>query len=467
MSIPLFKNDKIYISSSLKKLLNKKVNFFFQNKFKNTQKLKFTIFSNDELAQIKLPLLKKIKIIIIALSLLFLYFTKMFICVSESKKIKKNKIVLIFSLTKNQIFKDNSLYNLHNFLVSKKFDMTEKSEILIECREVLRTKKYSNLIVTLDIPLKIFTIKFSLKQKWNLILIFSQKLLTLIKSFNNSQYMYLIFKEYIFDESVYLLTLNEDQVDIVVTTPGAIQYQPIIFEIPEFTGERVMLWYSSNTVPLRYKSTKASIVGKNSEIFLKHMAIDTHWVWTSEHKKFLMKVTNSTILVKGSMQFYNCPKKLDFNKKYDVIIFDVTPASSNSIYKDTMYTFPIAKEFIEDIIESVKLVSQKLDRDISIYIKHKRPFSRVNSSRYITYINKLVKNRQLFVLPMGVDLYETIAASKIIIGFPFTSPVIIGQELKVPSVHYSSSNILVKYNKTNIIQNKIELKKFLEKNLNE
>jgi polysaccharide biosynthesis PFTS motif protein len=145
----------------------------------------------------------------------------------------------------------------------------------------------------------------------------------------------------------------------------------------------------------------------------------------------------------------------------------VTPASSNSIYKDTMYTFPIAKEFIEDIIESVKLVSQKLDRDISIYIKHKRPFSRVNSSRYITYINKLVKNRQLFVLPMGVDLYETIAASKIIIGFPFTSPVIIGQELKVPSVHYSSSNILVKYNKTNIIQNKIELKKFLEKNLNE
>ena len=92
MSIPLFKNDKIYISSSLKNLLNKKVNFFFQNKFKNTQKLKFTIFSNDELAQIKLPLLKKIKIIIIALSLLFLYFTKMFICVSESKKIKKIKL---------------------------------------------------------------------------------------------------------------------------------------------------------------------------------------------------------------------------------------------------------------------------------------------------------------------------------------------------------------------------------------
>ena len=467
MSIPSFKNDKINISSSAKKLLNKKVNFFLQNKFKNTQKLKFAIFSNDELAQIKLPLLKKIKIIIIALSLLFLYFTKIFIYVSKSKKIKKNKIVLIFSLTKNQIFKDNSLYHLHNFLVSKKFNMTEKSEILIECREVLRTKKYSNLIVTLDIPLKIFTVKFSLKQKWSLILIFSQKLLTLIKSFNNSQYMYLIFKEYIFDESVYLLTLNNDQVDIVVTTPGAIQYQPIIFEIPEFTGERVMLWYSSNTVPLRYKSRKASIVGKNSEIFLKHMAIDTHWVWTSEHKKFLMKVTNSTILVKGSMQFYNCPKKLDFNKKYDVIIFDVTPASGNSIYKDTMYTFPIAKEFIEDIIESVNLVSQKLDRDISIYIKHKRSFSRINSSRYITYINKLVKNRQLFVLPIGVDLYETIAASKIIIGFPFTSPVIIGQELKVPSVHYSSSNILVKYNKTNIIQNKIELKKFLEKNLKE
>jgi polysaccharide biosynthesis PFTS motif protein len=77
----------------------------------------------------------------------------------------------------------------------------------------------------------------------------------------------------------------------------------------------------------------------------------------------------------------------------------------------------------------------------------------------------LAKNRQLSVLPLDSDLYETIAASKIVIGFPFTSPVIIGQELKVPSIHYSSTNTLVKYNHANFIQSKLELRKYIETNL--
>jgi len=43
--------------------------------------------------------------------------------------------------------------------------------------------------------------------------------------------------------------------------------------------------------------------------------------------------------------------------------------------------------------------------------------------------------------------------------------VIIGKELKVPSIHYSSTNILVKYNQANFIQDKSELKMFIENNL--
>jgi len=195
------------------------------------------------------------------------------------------------------------------------------------------------------------------------------------------------------------------------------------------------------------------------------MAIDTHWVWTNEHKKYLKKMTNSAILVKGSMIFYNPPKKLDNNKKYDVVIFDVTPQNSKSLFKDSIYSFPVAKEFIEDIIESVELVSQRLDRNIGIYIKHKRNFAPNHSSKYIAYIDMLAKNLQLSVLPLDSDLYETIAASKIVIGFPFTSPVIIGQELKVPSIHYSSTNTLVKYNHANFIQSKPELRKYIESNL--
>ena len=233
----------------------------------------------------------------------------------------------------------------------------------------------------------------------------------------------------------------------------------------DFTIERVMLWYSVNSFPIIYKSPKTSILSKNLENSLKHMAIDTHWVWTSEHKTYLMKMTNSDILVMGSMVFYNPPKKLNRNKKYDIVIFDVAPQNSKSIFKDTIFSFPVVQEFIDDIIESVKLISQKLDKDISIYIKHKRTFAPTHSSRYIGYISELAENHQLSVLPVDSDLYELIAASNIVIGFPFTSPVIIGQELKVPSIYYSSTNIMAKYNKTNFIQSKLELRKYIEINL--
>jgi polysaccharide biosynthesis PFTS motif protein len=464
MPIP-FTQDKIYISNNIQKLLHKKVNVFYQDKSESMQKVKFAMTSDNELKQIKVPLFKKIKMVLIALSLLLLYFTKLFRITPKRKVIKKNKIVLIFSLTKDQIFKGNSLYKIQDFFASKRFNMVGKNEILIECRKVWCTKKYSNLTVTLDIPLRIFASSFSLMEQTRLLIIFLRRLIVLIKSFNSSQYIYLVFKEYIFDEVVYLSITNKNQVDKIITGPGNWKYQPIIFEIPEFIGERIMLWYSANSIPFRYKSKRITNVARDLEIFFRLMAIDTHWVWTNEHKKYLMEMTKSKILVKGSMLFYNPPNKPNYNKKYDIVIFDVTLPNNENAFKDTIYTFPIGKKFFEDIIESVELVSQKLGRDISIYLKHKRAFSDTHSSKYITHVGKLVKNRQLSRLPLNIDLYETIAASKIIICFPFTSPVIIGQELKVPSIYYSSDNILVKYNQTHFIQDKIELRKFIEKNL--
>ena len=451
MEVPLLKNDKIYISSHIQRLIEKKVNF--------------SAYGYSELIQLKVPFYKKIKAILIAFCLLFIYFSKMFQITPKRNKIKKNKIVMVYSLTKDQIFKDNSINKLYDFLVSKKLNNTEKNKILIECRGILRSKKYSNVIVTLDIPLKIFTTEFSKKKQIELILVFVHKLLILIKSFNNSQCIYLAFKEYIYDENVYLAITSKNQIAKIITTQTAIQYQPISFEIPNFSEERVMLWYSTNSIPIRYKSRKTSISDKNLETSLKHMAIDTHWVWTSEHKKYLMKITNSNILVKGSMVFYNPPRKLNRNKKYDIIIFDVAPQNSKSIFKDTIFSFPVAKKFIDDIIESVELVSQKLNRKIDIYVKHKRSFGPTHSSEYVAYIAELVKNGELSKLPLDSDLYELIAASNIIIGFPFTSPVIIGQELKVPSIYYSSTNMLTKYNKTDFVQSKLELMKYLEMNL--
>ena len=159
------KKRKVFLSSGMQKLLNKKINIYFQEKSKNSLIPRFIMPKHNELKQIQVSFLRKVKVIVIAFSLLFLYFIKIFVVISKSNKSKKNNTVLIFSLTKEQIFKNKSLYEFHEFLNSKKFSMPKNSKLLVECRGILRTKRFSNLIVTLDIPLKIFTMNFSLKQK--------------------------------------------------------------------------------------------------------------------------------------------------------------------------------------------------------------------------------------------------------------------------------------------------------------
>jgi polysaccharide biosynthesis PFTS motif protein len=56
----------------------------------------------------------------------------------------------------------------------------------------------------------------------------------------------------------------------------------------------------------------------------------------------------------------------------------------------------------------------------------------------------------------------------VVIGYPFTSPVWIGLELDVPSIFYSSSNLIQKNPKPinhNFIQNQNELEIFIRKNV--
>jgi polysaccharide biosynthesis PFTS motif protein len=164
------------------------------------------------------------------------------------------------------------------------------------------------------------------------------------------------------------------------------------------------------------------------------------------------------------MLYYNAPLEVSSDKKYDITIFDVTPHEVD-LYKNTIYTYHNSKEFIEDILITAEIISTKLKYEISVYIKPKREYHNIHSKKYLSYLKKQINNGRLFELPYDVDLYKTILASKVVIGFPFTSPVVIGQELKVPAAHYSSSDILCKYSETDMIQSKHGLQKFLLNNL--
>ena len=69
------------------------------------------------------------------------------------------------------------------------------------------------------------------------------------------------------------------------------------------------------------------------------------------------------------------------------------------------------------------------------------------------------------ILDYNENLYDLIQNAKVVVGYPFTSPVLIAKELGVFSAFYSSSVLLQKSNLHNgirFIQNKTSLERFLD-----
>ena len=75
-------------------------------------------------------------------------------------------------------------------------------------------------------------------------------------------------------------------------------------------------------------------------------------------------------------------------------------------------------------------------------------------------------NFEIDIIDSRKNLYDLISNSKLVIGFPFTSPVVIGQELNKPSIFYCSSKLLPTAQKSrypSFIQSQTSLYSYMEK----
>jgi polysaccharide biosynthesis PFTS motif protein len=125
-------------------------------------------------------------------------------------------------------------------------------------------------------------------------------------------------------------------------------------------------------------------------------------------------------------------------------------------------------KFISEILLCIEELDLKYGHNTKVVLKHKRKITKHHSSQYSKFIKDKVKNKQLHILDSGENLYKLISQSKLIIGFPFTSPVIIGKELNKPSVFYCSSKMVKpahKNQKNSFLQNRTLLYEYLEENL--
>lgn len=451
--------NEVY-SNEIQGLLDKKI-FSKSKYFYNTRKP-----PSNTLKILPLEFARRssiVKTYLLCALLLTVYFINIF--KFKSKDSGKN-LILIYSLTKEQAIRHGTVKSLNAFLDSKGVFSDSKSVTLIEIRRLIRCRKYKNLRTTLDIPLSIFSNKLPVRKRFTCWLSMFKRFYRMIQVQNRNRQAIFILKEYIFDEIVYS-ALNKNYIEKLITTQSQVAFQPLIFEYKDLVGKRYMVWYSSNSIPIKYKQVKFKGFQINPAIY-KNMCIDEHWVWTKHHKDYLAKYSQARIIVKKSMMFYKSEISNNLDNIYDIVIFDVTPHNNRKITNNSIYTTNEMIAFINEIIESITELNLKHGTKFRVYLKHKRKISKNHSSHYSDFISAKVKSKEISRINSDQNLYDVIKRSKLVIGFPFTSPVVIGNELNKPAVFYCSSKLLTpthKIQKPLFLQNKKSLYTYLEKKL--
>lgn len=385
---------------------------------------------------------------------LIIYFVLLF-----NFKKKRSKVTLVYSLSFDQIFRDKSCQSLRNFFMANRFNLNRNSDFMVQVRSLRLHKNYENLKVVRDIPIAIYAKYFSVSERFY---IFVQMLKRFYISWSllaRDSTFHLIMKEFIFDELVYSGASN-GVIDNIITTQTNLLFQPLVFYMNFAKHKRIMIWYSANNGPMPYKDNTQQRLTLSPN-FYPGINVDEHWVWDKYHAKKLKKLVNHKIFVKKSLVFYEPSLKFNCTPKTDILLFDITPP--NSLPKNNIYNENNLCDFISEIVQVTRQL--KVDPNLRIGLKPKRKVHYFHSEKYIDLVHNYNEIGAIDILDYNENLYDLIQNAKVVIGYPFTSPVLIARELGVFSAFYSSSMLLQKsdsYNGVRFIQNKTNLRQFLD-----
>ena len=392
--------------------------------------------------------------VILQLAYLIIYFVLLF-----NPKKKRSKVTLIYSLAFDQIFRDKSCESLRNFFMADRFNLNRNSDFIVESRSLVLHKNFENFRIVRDIPITIYAKYFSFPERFY---IFVQMLRRVYISWSllvHDSNFVLIMKEFIFDELVYSRAGN-GLIDNVITTQTSLLFQPLVFYMDFAKHKRIMIWYSTNSGQIPYRNNTQQRLTFSPNFYLGINA-DEHWVWDKYHAKYLKKMVSHKILVKKSLLFYEPSPKFNCTPRIDILLFDITPP--NSLPKNNIFNENNLCNFLSEILQVTRQL--KVHSDLRIGLKPKRKPQYIHSKKYIDLVNNYNEIGAIEILDYNENLYDLIQNAKVVVGYPFTSPVLIAKELGVFSAFYSSSVLLQKSNLHNgirFIQNKTSLERFLD-----
>jgi polysaccharide biosynthesis PFTS motif protein len=265
------------------------------------------------------------------------------------------------------------------------------------------------------------------------------KLMQVIRNGKRDEFQAL--RELVVDEPVWRYYLKEslqtNEINIV-TTQSQFLRLPYAFYID--AKDRVvtsMLWYSTNSNVIQNRKTQALF---DPEHF-RFDSIRNHFVWTSEQKLSLLQYNpTANIVVTGSILFRprkNVEKSIQ-NLNRNIVIFDVTPFDGLDV--QVLYNSEVMTDFIEDLVNTFS--SHSNTNSARVLLKPKREYGTKlrgglsHSTQYMGLIDKMESLKSLEILKPDVDLYQLVGNADLVVGIPFTSPVVLAKELNVPSFFY-------------------------------
>lgn len=342
--------------------------------------------------------------------------------------------VLVFSVPNK--YQHNK--ELKDFLLEKRIKnhfQNKKIQILVQKRFKFWNGSQENIKSTMYLPLYLMRnhLRFKSRIKIQALVIKNLIRFTRIKQCDP---LLLCYKELIFEITLYEYIKIDRKIDVVYTQSNLRTLSPVSYvNSKNFTTRNIMIWYSTNS-DLMYKKEIKKFKIQNNYLCLDR--IDRHLVWDIYAKKTLAKMTSKQIFVSGSLLFY--PKKMQ-NKRaeensYKVCLFDVTPTEGTT--REDFLNTNQAIQTVREIVNSVTRFNVNSNKELKLFIKPKRRYSKSHSAEYIRYIAKLQRQKKIRLIHHSSSLYEIINDTDLVICFPWTSPAVIAKEIKVNSVYYIS-----------------------------
>jgi polysaccharide biosynthesis PFTS motif protein len=340
------------------------------------------------------------------------------------RRLRANSVALIFSLSSEQLgHKKNYRPIIKSFSSQVLNPCVEKSDlVLIEhTGKNIFKLKVKNYYIVKYIPIVLFNSFIPRKIRMHLLI---QLIRNWKKCFSLNVDYLRIRKE--FEKIVYKELKNQMKYSLV-TTQSAYKGLPTAFDYLT-SSSTYMIWYSVNHIPIFKKNTDVQAKSYKSIRNVKN-----HLVWNATQSKWLLENYKVKSTIVGPIILPSgIEEEIDGENNDKIFYFDITAAKNRS--NDQFYNTNQCIRTLLDLINCQQSI--QITKKSVINLKPKRDFKPAHSQVYIKFLKSLNKLDLINLIDSETSLEELVPHSKLVLGLPWTSPVVYAKQIHREAYYY-------------------------------